>query len=139
MLGVVYLQNKFLPRILFSITLIIIGIIEMIFNSSEGFDFGYLNISIGGIFLIISMISYIKYQNNKKEIDRELSKEYDERDDLIDGKVAKCTLSTLIYVIFIIMFLANWIVIETNVALFAILIFFMIIEFLSRKYYNKAI
>lgn len=139
MLGVVCLQNKFVPRILFSITLIIIGIIEMIFNSSEGFDFGYLNISIGGIFLIISMISYIKYQNNKKEIDRELSKEYDERDDLIDGKVAKFTLSALIYVIFIIMFLANWIMIETNVALSAILIFFMIIEFLSRKYYNKAI
>ncbi|MGL5560047.1 MAG: hypothetical protein ACRDC3_12955 [Paraclostridium dentum] len=133
------MQNKFVPRILFSITLIIIGIIEMIFNSSEGFDFGYLNISIGGIFLIISMISYIKYQNNKKEIDRELSKEYDERDDLIDGKVAKFTLSALIYVIFIIMFLANWIMIETNVALSAILIFFMIIEFLSRKYYNKAI
>ncbi|MBS6509294.1 MAG: hypothetical protein KH369_13925 [Paraclostridium bifermentans] len=133
------MQNKFVPRILFSITLIIIGIIEMIFNSSEGFDFGYLNISIGGMFLIISMISYIKYQNNKKEIDRELSKEYDERDDLIDGKVAKFTLSALIYVIFIIMFLANWIMIETNVALSTILIFFMIIEFLSRKYYNKAI
>ncbi|OSB08490.1 hypothetical protein [Paraclostridium bifermentans] len=133
------MQNKFVPRILFSITLIIIGIIEMIFNSSEGFDFGYLNISIGGMFLIISMISYIKYQNNKKEIDKELSKEYDERDDLIDGKVAKFTLSALIYVIFIIMFLANWIMIETNVALSAILIFFMIIEFLSRKYYNRAI
>ncbi|MGL5641757.1 hypothetical protein DVA85_29495 [Acinetobacter sp. RIT592] len=133
------MQNKFVPRILFSITLIMLGIIEMIFNSSEGFDFGYLNISIGGMFLIISMISYIKYQNNKKEIDRELSKEYDERDDLIDGKVAKFTLSALIYVIFIIMFLANWIMIETNVALFAVLIFFMIIEFLSRKYYNRAI
>lgn len=133
------MQNKFVPRILVSITLITIGIIEMIFNSSEGFDFGYLNIFVGGMFLIISMISYIKYQNNKKEIDKELSKEYDERDDLIDGKVAKFTLSALIYVIFIIMFLANWIMIETNVALSAILIFFMIIEFLSRKYYNRAI
>ncbi|MFR3497978.1 MAG: hypothetical protein ACLTT7_03015 [Paraclostridium bifermentans] len=133
------MQNKFVPRILFSITLIILGTIEKIFNSSNGFDFGYLNVFAGGMLLIISMISYIKYQNNKKEIDRELSKEYDERDDLIDGKVAKFTLSSLIYVIFIIMFLSNWIMIETNVALFAVLIFFMIIEFLSRKYYNRTI
>lgn len=139
MLGVICLQNKFVPRILFSITLIILGTIEKIFNSSNGFDFGYLNVFAGGMLLIISMISYIKYQNNKKEIDRELSKEYDERDDLIDGKVAKFTLSSLIYVIFIIMFLSNWIMIETNVALFAVLIFFMIIEFLSRKYYNRTI
>ena len=133
------MQNKFVPRILFSITLIILGTIEKIFNSSNGFDFGYLNVFAGGMLLIISMISYITYQNNKKEIDRELSKEYDERDDLIDGKVAKFTLSSLIYVIFIIMFLSNWIMIETNVALFAVLIFFMIIEFLSRKYYNRTI
>lgn len=139
MLGVICLQNKFVPRILFSITLIILGTIEKIFNSSNGFDFGYLNVFAGGMLLIISMISYITYQNNKKEIDRELSKEYDERDDLIDGKVAKFTLSSLIYVIFIIMFLSNWIMIETNVALFAVLIFFMIIEFLSRKYYNRTI
>lgn len=111
----------------------------MKFNPSEVFDFGYLNILVGGIIFIISMISYIKYQNNKKEIDKELSKEYDERDDLIDGKVAKFTLNALIYVIFAIMVISNWIMIEANVALFAVLMFFMIIEFLSRKYYNKTI
>lgn len=139
MLGVVCLENKFVQRIIVSVMLILIGSIEKIFNPSSGFDFGYLNIFIGAIFLIISMISYIKYQNNKKEIDKELSKEYDERDDLIDGKVAKFTLRILICVIFIIMLLSNWIMIQTNVALFAILISFMIIEFLSRKYYNHTI
>lgn len=132
------MENKFVPRILVSITFIIMGGIEMLFNP-VGFDFGYLNAFIGGILLIISMVSYIKYQNNKKEIDKELSKEYDERDDLIDGKVAKLTLNILICVIFVIMFLSNWIKIQTNIALFAVLISSMISEFLSRKYYNHII
>lgn len=133
------MENKFIQRILVSLMLILMGSIEIIFNPSVGFNFGYLNIFIGGIILIISMVSYIKYRNNKKEIDKELSKDYDERDDLIDGKVAKFTLRILISVILIIMFLSNWIMIQTNTALFAILISFIITEFLSRKYYNHAI
>lgn len=133
------MENKFIQRILVSLMLILMGSIEIIFNPSVGFNFGYLNIFIGGIILIISMVSYIKYRNNKKEIDKELSKDYDERDDLIDGKVAKFTLRILISVILIIMFLSNWIMIQTNAALFAILISFIITEFLSRKYYNHAI
>ncbi|MDU1540028.1 MAG: hypothetical protein E6902_10440 [Paeniclostridium sordellii] len=133
------MQNKFVSRILVSIMFIIMGFIQRKFNSPSEFDFGYLNMLIGGVLLIISMISHLKYQNNKKEIDKELSKDYDERDELIDGKVAKFTLSVLICVILIIMFLSNWIMIETNVALFIVLISFMIIEFLARKYYSQAI
>ncbi len=133
------MQNKFVSRILVSIMFIIMGFIQRKFNSPSEFDFGYLNMLIGGVLLIISMISNLKYQNNKKEIDKELSKDYDERDELIDGKVAKFTLSVLICVILIIMFLSNWIMIETNVALFIVLISFMIIEFLARKYYSQAI
>ncbi|WP_346929295.1 hypothetical protein [Clostridium sp.] len=133
------MENKFIQRILVSLILILLGSIEMIFNSSVEFSFGYLNIFIGGILLIISIVSYIKYRNNKEEIDRELSKDYDERDDLIDGKVAKFTLRILISVILIIMFLSNWIIIQTNAALFTILISLMVTEFLSRKYYNHVI
>ncbi|WP_346887410.1 hypothetical protein [Clostridium sp. UBA1056] len=133
------MENKFIQRILVSLMLILMGSIEIIFNPSVRFNFGYLNIFIGGIILIISMVSYIKYRNNKEEIDKELSKDYDERDDLIDGKIAKFTLRILISVILIIMFLSNWIMIQTNAALFAILISFIITEFLSRKYYNHAI
>ena len=133
------MQNKFVSRILVSIMFIIMGFIQRKFNSPSEFDFGYLNMLIGGVLLIISMISNLKYQNNKKEIDKELSKDYDERDELIDGKVAKFTLNVLICVILIIMFLSNWIMIETNVALFIVLISFMIIEFLARKYYSQAI
>lgn len=133
------MEDKFIPRILVSLILIVIGSIEMIFNPSGGFNFGYLKIFMGGILLIISIVSYIKYRNNKEEIDRELSKDYDERDDLIDGKVAKFTLRILILVILTIMFLSNWIMIQVNAALFAILISLMVTEFLSRKYYNHVI
>ncbi|WP_346915726.1 hypothetical protein [Clostridium sp.] len=133
------MENKFIPRISVSLILIVIGSIEMIFNPSGGVNFGYLKIFIGGIILIISIVSYIKYINNKEEIDKELSKDYDERDDLIDGKVAKFTLRILILVILTIMFLSNWIIIKTNAALFFILIFLMVTEFLSRKYYNHVI
>ena len=133
------MENKFIPRILVSLILIVIGSIEMIFNPSGGFNFGYLKIFIGGILLIISIVSYIKYRNNKEEIDKELSKDYDERDDLIDGKVAKFTLRILILVILTIMFLSNWIMIQANTALLAIFVSFIITEFLSRKYYNHVI
>ena len=133
------MENKFVPRILVSLILIVIGSIEMIFNPSGGVNFGYLRIFIGGIILIISIVSYIKYRNNKDEIDKELSKDYDERDDLIDGKVAKFTLRILILVILTIMFLSNWIIIKANAALFAIFVSLMVTEFLSRKYYNHVI
>ncbi|WP_207706462.1 hypothetical protein [[Clostridium] dakarense] len=128
-----------MQRISASLMLIIIGGIDIIFNVSTGFDFGYLNILIGAIIFICSMVSYIKYQTNAKEIDKELSKEYDERDDLIDGKVAKFTLNILVCLILIIMFISNLVVISANTALFAILISFMITEMLSRKYYNHTL
>jgi len=133
---VIYLKNKFVQELIVSLVCIVIGSIEVIFDPSV---VGYLNIFVGGILLIISMVSYIKYRNNKEEIDKELSKDYDERDDLIDGKVAKFTLRILISVIFIMMFLSNWIMIRTNAALGTILISFIVTEFLSRKYYNHVI
>ncbi len=133
------MENKFVQELIVSLVCIVIGSIEVIFDPSVGFNFGYLNIFVGGILLIISMVSYIKYRNNKEKIDKELSKDYDERDDLIDGKVAKFTLRILISVIFIMMFLSNWIMIRTNAALGTILISFIVTEFLSRKYYNHVI
>lgn len=119
--------------------IIIIGGIEIFFSTSEGFDFGYFCILIGAVLFIFSMISYIKYQANKEELDKELSKEYDERDDLIDGKVAHFTLRILVSLILIIMFISNWITISANSALAILLISLIITEMLSRKYYNHVL
>lgn len=133
------MENKFIQRIIVSLILTLLGVIEIILNSSVEFNYGYLNASIGGILLIISIISYIKYSNYRKEIDKELLKEHDERDDIIDGKVAKLTLRVLIFIIIIIMFISNWIVIKTNIALAIIMISFLITEFIFRKYYSSSI
>lgn len=133
------MKNKFIERILLSLMIIIIGGIEIIFSTSEGFDLGYFSILIGVVLFIFSMISYIKYQANKEELDKELSKEYDERDDLIDGKVAHFTLRILVSLILIIMFISNWITISANSALAIVLVSLIITEMLSRKYYNHVL
>jgi hypothetical protein len=134
-----FLENKFINRVLFSLAVVIMGAIEMFFKTSTEFNFGYFYILAGGIIFACTIISYIKYQNNKKELDQELLKEYDERDELIDGKVSNFTLKIIIYVILLTMFLSNFIVIPTNTALFGVLLSFMVTELLSRKYYNHTI
>lgn len=131
------MKNKFLQRVLASFALIAIGSIEFFFNVSKIAYFSYINIIAGVIILAFSTISYIKYRSNPDDIDKELSKEYDERDDLIDGKVAKFTLNILIYLILIIMFISNFISISVSTALVIILVSLIIIEPLSRTYYNN--
>ncbi len=133
------MKNKLIDRILFSFMIVIMGVIEMFFKASTEFNFGYFYILVGGILFICTMVSYIKYQKNKKELDKELLKEYDERDELIDGKVASFTLKIVAYTILLTMFLSSLIVISVNIALFVILLSFIIAELLARKYYNHTI
>ncbi len=133
------MEDKFIQRVIISVIIILMGIIEMVINSSIEVNFGYLTAIIGGILFILSIASNIKYQVNKEEIDKEFSRKYDERDDLIDGKVAKFTLRVLIAIILLTMFISNWVKIQTDNALLIIIISFMITEFLARKYYNSRI
>ncbi|MFJ5566783.1 hypothetical protein [Lysinibacillus xylanilyticus] len=132
------MKNLFMQRLLVSIILIVIGFIQVILDASVGFNNGYITVLLGGIILLFSTISNIKSRKNKS-LEKELAKEYDERDALIDGKVARFTLYILIPEILIIMFLTNFVLIPTNIALFIILISLMIIEFGSRKYYTHVL
>lgn len=137
-LGEVYLKNIFTQRFLFSSLLIVLGSIKIILDTSVGFNFGYTLLLLGGIILVYSTISYIKSRNNTL-LEKELSKEYDERDIIIDGKVANFSLHVLVYEILIIMFLSSFVVISTNTALFAVLVSLIISEMVSRKYYNHVL
>ncbi|MEK4759554.1 hypothetical protein MHH85_04765 [Viridibacillus sp. FSL E2-0187] len=85
--------------------------------------------------MLYSIISNIKSRKNES-LEKELAKEYDERDALIDGKVARFSMHILISEILILMFLTNFVVIPTNTTLLVVLISLIIIEFGSRKYYN---
>ncbi|MGE7920443.1 hypothetical protein ACQKM9_16100 [Viridibacillus sp. NPDC093762] len=132
------MKNLFMQRLLVSILLIVLGFIQVILDTSVGFNNGYIIVLLGGIILLFSTISNITSRKNKS-LEKELAKEYDERDALIDGKVARFSLYILISEILILMFLTNFVVIPTNTALFIVLISLMIIEFGSRKYYTHVL
>ncbi|PEK98862.1 hypothetical protein [Bacillus sp. AFS017336] len=132
------MKNMFRDRFLLSSLLIVFGSIKLIFNKSVGFNFGFILLLLGGILLLYSIASYIKSRNNT-EIEKELSKEYDERDMIIDGKVAHFSLNLLLCELLIIMFLSNFVVISTNAALFILLVSLIISDMVSRKFYNHVL
>ena len=128
----------FRDRFLLSSLLIVFGSIKLIFNKSVGFNFGFILLLLGGILLLYSIASYIKSRNNT-EIEKELSKEYDERDMIIDGKVAYFSLNLLVCELLIFMFLSNFVVISINAALFILLVSLIISDMVSRKFYNHVL
>lgn len=141
MLEVICLKNKFMHLYLVSLALLTMGSLEIIFdytkaNAIEGFYFGIIKLFVGAIFLIYTITSHVKYNTNGKKLDKELSKEYDERDDLIEGKASYFTMSILTIGILLMMFLSKWITIPTNTALFIIIISSSITSVLAKKYYN---
>lgn len=135
------MKNKFTQLYLCSLAILTMGVFETIFNytkanTAEGFYFGIIKLFVGTIFLVFSITYHIKCKKNRKQLERELSKEYDERDDLIDGKASYFTMSILMIVILLMMFLSRWISIPTDMALFIIIIFCMITNGLAKKYYS---
>ncbi|ODG91033.1 MULTISPECIES: hypothetical protein [Bacillaceae] len=132
------MKNMFRDRFLLSSLLIVFGSIKLIFNKSVGFNFGFILLLLGGILLLYSIASYIKSRNNT-EVEKELSKEYDERDMIIDGKVAYFSLNLLVCELLIFMFLSNFVVISINAALFILLVSLIISDMVSRKFYNHVL
>ncbi|MBF7156094.1 hypothetical protein [Bacillus albus] len=135
------MKNRYKELYLCSFAIIAIGFIEIIFdhteaNFAEGFYLGNLKILIGVILLIFALISQSKSNTNRKQLERELSKEYDERDDLIEGKASQFTMSILMIMIILMMFLSNWIIIPINAGLFLIIICCLITKILAKKYYS---
>ena len=135
------MKNRYKELYLCSFAIIAIGFIEIIFdhteaNFAEGFYLGNLKILTGVILLIFALISQSKSNTNRKQLERELSKEYDERDDLIEGKASQFTMSILMVMIILMMFLSKWIIIPINTGLFLLIICCLITKILAKKYYS---
>jgi len=135
------LKNRYKELYLCSFAIIAIGFIEIIFdhteaNFAEGFYLGNLKILTGVILLIFALVSQSKSNTNRKQLERELSKEYDERDDLIEGKASQFTMSILMVMIILMMFLSKWIIIPINTGLFLLIICCLITKILAKKYYS---
>jgi TRAP-type uncharacterized transport system fused permease subunit len=140
MLGVICLKNRFTQLYLCSLAMIAFGLFGIIFNhtqanTTEEYFSSILNLFVGAMLFVFAIISHVKYNTNRKQIEKELSKEYDERDDLIEGKAAHFTISILMIVTILMMFLSKWITIPTNTALFIIIVSSLITSTLAKKYY----
>ncbi|CAM4203177.1 DUF2178 domain-containing protein [Bacillus paramycoides] len=136
------MKNRFKELYLCSFAIITMGFFEIIFDHTEaafaeGFYLGNLKILTGVLLLIFALVSQTKYKTNRKQLERELSKEYDERDDLIEGKAAHFTISILMVMILLTMFLSKWIIIPINTGLCLIIICCLITNTLAKKYYNS--
>ncbi|MFN6593239.1 hypothetical protein ACK3XG_29875 [Bacillus sp. TD10] len=135
------MKNRLKELYLCSFVMIAMGFFEIIYDHTEaefaeGFYLGNLKIFTGVLLLIFVLVSQTKYKNNRKQLERELSKEYDERDDLIEGKAAYFTISILMGMVILMMFLTKWIIIPINTGLFLIMICCLITNTLAKKYYN---
>ncbi|MGG0721771.1 hypothetical protein [Bacillus mycoides] len=136
------MKNRLKELYLCSFAIIAMGFFEIIYDHTEaefaeGFYLGNLKILTGVVLLIFALVSQTKYKTNRKQLERELSKEYDERDDLIEGKAAHFTISILMGMIILMMFLSKWIIIPINTGLFLIMICCLIMNTLAKKYYNS--
>ncbi|WHY77872.1 hypothetical protein QNH20_01450 [Neobacillus sp. WH10] len=135
------MKNKFRELYLCSFAMIALGFFEIFFNytetnTTEGSYSGILYLFVGALLLVFAITSHVKFNTNRKQLERELSKEYDERDDLIEGKAAHFTISILMIVTILMMFLSKWITIPTNTALMIIIVLTLITSTLAKKYYN---
>ena len=144
MLGVTYLKNRFTELYLCSSALLIMGLFEIIWNhtkanTTDGLVSGVSILLVGVGFIVFAITSHVKYKANRKQMDREMSKEYDERDDIIEGKASQFTMRLLMLVTLLMLFLSNWYEISTNTALFLIIVCCGGTNLLAKKYYNHVL
>ncbi|WP_255265679.1 hypothetical protein [Bacillus cereus] len=98
---------------------------------------GNLKILTGVLFLIFALVSQTKHKTSGKQLERELSKEYDEMVDFIDGTAAHIAISILMVMSILMMFLSKWIIIPINTGLFLIMICCLITNTSAKNYYNS--
>lgn len=136
------MKNLFLKRGLFLISLFTIAIVNFIHNYIISSDFIDLIPSIVLllpciIVTIIMLIDNVRIKHNYDSVKKELIEEYDERDDLIEGKSSKLTLNLINILCILVMVFSGGKNEQMNITLFSILFIANISNQLIKKYYEK--
>ncbi|MFJ7183127.1 hypothetical protein [Lysinibacillus xylanilyticus] len=128
------MKRKLFQRLLTAFLAIILGVISLLMNPTEKMAAIYLFV-VGIIILIVSITIYLR----KSENEDDLSKEYDERDALIEGQASNITLQCITSLIIVLLFLSNFIVLSVKAVLLLLILALFILNTVTRFYYERVL
>jgi 4-hydroxybenzoate polyprenyltransferase len=128
------LKRKLFQRLLLSLLAITLGVISLLLNPTDKVSAIYLFIA-GTIILIVSITIYLR----KSEKEDDLSKEYDERDALVEGQASKITMQCITSLIIVLLFLSNFIVLSVKAVLLLLIVALFILNTVTKFFYERVL
>lgn len=128
------MKRKLFQRLLTAFLAIILGVISLLMNPTEKMAPIYLFV-VGIIILIVSITIYLR----KSENEDDLSKEYDERDALIEGQASNITMQCITSLIIVLLFLSNFIVLSVKAVLLLLILALFILNTVAKFYYERVL
>ncbi|QPQ31293.1 hypothetical protein [Lysinibacillus sp. JNUCC 51] len=128
------MKRKLFQRLLTAFLAIILGVISLLMNPTEKMTAIYLFV-VGIIILIVSITIYLR----KSENEDDLSKEYDERDALIEGQASNITMQCITSLIIVLLFLSNFIVLSVKAVLLLLILALFILYTVSKFFYERVL
>ncbi|MFJ8513502.1 hypothetical protein [Lysinibacillus xylanilyticus] len=128
------MKRKLFQRLLTAFLAIILGVISLLMNPTEKMTAIYLFV-VGIIILIVSITIFLR----KSENEDDLSKEYDERDALIEGQASNITMQCITSLIIVLLFLSNFIVLSVKAVLLLLILALFILYTVSKFFYERVL
>ncbi|MDM5246210.1 hypothetical protein [Lysinibacillus sp. G4S2] len=128
------MKRKLFQRVLISFLAIMLGVISLLMNPVDKVSAIYLFIA-GIIILIVSITIYLR----KSEKEDDLSKEYDERDALIEGHASNITMQGITLLIIVLLFLSNFIVLSVKAVLLLLILALFILNTVTKFFYERVL
>ncbi|GAB0168456.1 DUF2178 domain-containing protein [Lysinibacillus sp. CTST325] len=128
------MKRKLFQRLLTAFLAIILGVISLLMNPTEKMSANYLFV-VGIIILIVSITIYLR----KSENEDDLSKEYDERDALIEGQASNITMQCITSLIIVLLFLSNFIVLSVKAVLLLLILALFILNTVTKFFYERVL
>ncbi|MGE7945562.1 hypothetical protein [Lysinibacillus sp. NPDC093688] len=128
------MKRKLFQRLLIALLAIMLGVISLLVNQTDKVSAIYLFIT-GTVILIASLTIYLR----KSEKEDDLSKEYDERDALIDGHASNITMQCITSLIIVLLFLSNFIVLSVKAVLLLLILALFILNNVTKFFYDRVL